>query len=104
MGFGKNNTINEGGQARHKSKRARTGAGAPVPTPCAPRARRFRRARPLSCAPHRAGATDAATPAGIPAENAMQTDGTAQTMLSALPEGPLVGYVTNLDRTDFHLV
>ena len=80
MPFEKNNTVNSDGNARWRSKRSRTDAGAPVPTPCSPRARRFRRARPLSCTPYRAGASDAATPAGIPAENAMQTDGTAQTM------------------------
>jgi hypothetical protein len=68
---------NDGGRARHSS---RTGAGAPVPTPCSPRARRFRRTRPLSCTPYRAGASDTATPAGIPAENAMQTDDTTQPM------------------------
>ena len=80
MGFGKNNTINAKGKARHPIKRSRTDAGAPVPTPCSPRARRFRRARPLSCTPYRAGASDTATPAGIPAENAMQTDDTTQPM------------------------
>ena len=80
MGFGKNHTVNAEGKARHKSKRSRTGAGAPVPTPCSPRARRFRRARPLSCTPYRTGAADTATPAALPAEIAMQTNDTAQAM------------------------
>ena len=80
MGFGKNHTGNAGGKARHPIKRSRTDAGAPVPTPCSPRARRFRRARPLSCTPCRAGASDTATPAVQPAENAMQTDDTTQPM------------------------
>ena len=78
--FPKGNTVNAKGIARHPIKRSRTDAGAPVPTPCSPRARRFRRARPLSCTPYRAGASDTATPAGIPAENAMQTDDTTQPM------------------------
>ena len=80
MPFEKNNTVNSDGNARWRIKRSRTGAGAPVPTPCSPRARRFRRARPLSCTPYRAGASDTATPAGIPAENAMQADDTTQPM------------------------
>ena len=90
MGFGKNHKINAGGQARHQSKRARTDAGAPVPTPRSPRARRFRRTRPLSCTPssYRAGASDAATPAVIPAANAMETDAPAQPMQPQPPEVP----------------
>ena len=80
MPFEKGYDGNKGGDARWRSKRSRTGAGAPVPTPCSPRARRFRRARPLSCTPYRAGASDTATPAVIPAENAMQTDDTTQPM------------------------
>ena len=82
--MGKNNSSFgkgwDGGPGRAGSKRSRTGAGAPVPTPCSPRARRFRRARPLSCTPYRAGASDTATPAVIPAENAMETDDPAQAM------------------------
>ena len=71
---------NTHGSAGRGGRGRRTGAGAPVPTPCSPRARRFRRTRPLSCTPYRAGAADTATVAALPAENAMQTDGTAQTM------------------------
>ena len=87
MGFGKNHKINAGGQARHQSKRARTDAGAPVPTPRSPRARRFRRIRPLSCTPYRADESDEDTTAAQPDENAMQTEVPAQ----ATPaEGPTV--------------
>jgi hypothetical protein len=53
--MGKNNSSFgkgwDGGPGRAGSKRSRTGAGAPVPTPRSPRARRFRRIRPLSCTP-----------------------------------------------------
>ena len=45
-GFSKNNEVNSGGTARW-SKRQRSDAGAPVPTPRSPRARRFRRIRSL---------------------------------------------------------
>ena len=82
-GFERGNEQSAAGHAARwgtDSKSARTDAGAPVPTPCSPRARRFRRARPLSCTPYRAGASDTATPAVLPAENAMQTDDTTQPM------------------------
>ena len=81
--FGRLNTKGPIGRA---GKRSRTGASAPVPTPCSPRARRFRRARPLSCTPYRTGAADTATPAALPAANAMQTDGTAEPMQPQPPE------------------
>ena len=45
---------NRHGKDGRGGKRSRTDAGAPVPTPCSPRARRFRRTRPLSCTPNRA--------------------------------------------------
>ena len=43
-GLQKGHTLND---IRWANKRPRTDAGAPVPTPCSPRACRFRRARPL---------------------------------------------------------
>jgi hypothetical protein len=46
-GFSKNNEVNSGGEARWRRKRARGDAGASVPTPRSPRARRFRRNRSL---------------------------------------------------------
>jgi hypothetical protein len=69
-------------------KRSRPDAGAPVPTPRSSRARRFRRTRPLSCTPYRAGAADTATPAVLPAANAMETADFDQSMQSALPGVP----------------
>ena len=90
--MGKNNSSFgkgwDGGPGRAGRKRSRTDAGAPVPTPCSPRARRFRRARPLSCTPYRAGAADTATPAVIPAEDAMPTDETTQPMQPQPSEVP----------------
>ena len=81
--FQKRHKGNDGGRARHSS---RTGAGAPVPTPCSPRARRFRRARPLSCTPCRAGAADTAT-AAAPAASvaAMATAGSHATVRLPAP-------------------
>ena len=79
-GLPRGHKLNSDGDARWGSKRSRTGAGAPIPTPRSPRARRFRRARPLSCTPYRVGASDTATAAAPLAENAMQTDGTAEPM------------------------
>ncbi len=88
-GFERGNEQSAAGHAARwgtVSKHARTGAGAPVPTPRSPRARRFRRIRPLSCTPYRAGASDTATPAVLPAANVMETDDTTQPMQPPPPE------------------
>ena len=79
---------NRHGKDGRGGKLRRVDAGAPVPAPRSPRARRFRRARPLSCTPYRAGASDTATPAGIPAANAIETADFDQSMQSALPAVP----------------
>ena len=88
-GFERGNEQSAAGHAARwgtVSKTARTDAGAPVPTPRSARARRFRRARPLSCTPYRAGASDTAIPAALPAANAMETDEPAQSMQPQPPE------------------
>ena len=92
--MGKNNSSFgkgwDGGPGRAGSKRSLTGTGAPVTTPCSPRASRFRRARPLSCTPYRAGAADTATVAAPAASvAAMATAGSHATVrLPALPAPP----------------
>ena len=79
----------ERGHDVNKGKRSRSGAGAPVPAPRTPHARRFRPHRALSSHPHRTGALETATAAAL--ADAIDTDPSHAAVPLTAPAAPVAG-------------